>query len=503
MSSIEKERRTYRFGPVERRGLVGPLRLGQTLCIGGACFVAVIALRGLPSSQGMLAALVVVAIGAAAAIVPVGGRAPIEWLPVLVGVGVLRLSGDHAFRAGHAAQGFEGSVDGSTTRAPTTMPPPLKGCRLLSATLADGSEVGVWHDPELAAYTAVFALEARAVSLLPASEHERRLERWGELLADSACRSSAIRRLQVIEHTAPAGDDALTTYLEQAGMKSLPEAALSSYEELIESATRVYMEHEVLVAVQIDERRAWGRAARDGRRASGTRDEQAIRVLIEELRALAALLQRLDVKVVGLLGPAHLSRTIRLSYDPFLQSPPDGAIGPEACDVQWSTLHSDSAWHRTYWVSQWPRLPVGPVFLTPLLLGTQTVRTVSVVVQPIAPERSRRSAESAVTSDEADDVRREAKGFRRTAMQRRQREATERREEELADGHEELRYAGYVTVSGRTREELLRSCEEIEQAARQSRLELTPCWGEQDVAFAQSALPIARGLRRARALGGS
>jgi hypothetical protein len=137
------------------------------------------------------------------------------------------------------------------------------------------------------------------------------------------------------------------------------------------------------------------------------------------------------------------------------------------------------------------------------LLGTQTVRTVSIVVEPIAPERSRRAAEAAVTSDEADDVRRESKGFRLTAKQRRQRQATERREEELADGHEELRYAGYVTVSARSKEALLDSCAEVEQAARQSRLELTPCWGEQDVAFAQSALPIGRGLRRARALGGS
>jgi hypothetical protein len=143
------------------------------------------------------------------------------------------------------------------------------------------------------------------------------------------------------------------------------------------------------------------------------------------------------------------------------------------------------------------------VFLTPLLLGTQTVRTVSIVAEPVAPARARRDVEAAVTSDEADDERRQAKGFRRTAMQRRQREATERREEELAAGHEELRYAGYVTVTGRSRDDLLDACEQVELAAQQARLELTPCWGEQDVAFAQSALPIARGLRRARTLGGT
>jgi hypothetical protein len=131
------------------------------------------------------------------------------------------------------------------------------------------------------------------------------------------------------------------------------------------------------------------------------------------------------------------------------------------------------------------------------------VRTVSIVFEPVPPDRSRRAVEAAVTSDEADELRRDAKGFRRTALRRRQQEATSRREEELASGHEELRFAGYVTVSARDRDELATACDEIEQAAQQAWLGLTPCWGEQDVAFVQSALPIARGLRSSRALGGT
>jgi len=83
------------------------------------------------------------------------------------------------------------------------MPPVLRGWRLLSAHLADGSELGMLHDPELGAYTAVVVLHARAVSLLPPAEHERRLEQWGQVLAALARRGSAIRRLQIIEHTAP------------------------------------------------------------------------------------------------------------------------------------------------------------------------------------------------------------------------------------------------------------------------------------------------------------
>jgi hypothetical protein len=58
-----------------------------------------------------------------------------------------------------------------------------------------------------------------------------------------------------------------------------------------------------------------------------------------------------------------------------------------------------------------------------------------------------------------------------------------------------LRFAGFVTVSGRTLDELEEACEEIENAARQAFLDLLPLWGEQDSGFVNGALPICRGLR--------
>jgi Putative type VII ESX secretion system translocon, EccE len=498
------EERVYRFGPLERRGVVGGLRVGQVACLGGGCVLAVLALRAIPGSAGMLSGVLLALVAAGAALVPISGRTLDEWLPVVSGLLVLRSRGDHAYRAGRASAGTVARLDGSGSRSTSGTPRCLRGCRILAVRLGDGSEVGVFHDPELSAYTAVVAARARAVSLLPTTEHERRLERWGQLLASSARRGSAIRRVQVLERTAPADGEAVMRYFAEARDETLEDdaSAVRSYGELVENATRVIQEHEVLLAVQVDARRAWARAARDSRR--GGRDEQAGWTLVAELRAFLALLQRLEVTVVGLLDPQHLASALRTAFDPYAaRRPSDGGVGPDALEVHWSSLRADGAWHRTYWISQWPRLPVGPVFLTPLLLGTQAVRSVSVVIEPVPPDRSRRAVEAAVTSDEADELRREAKGFRRTAARQRQQEATLRREDELAAGHEEIRFAGYVTVTARSRDDLLAACDDVEQAARQAWLELTPCWGEQDVAFVQAALPIGRGLRRPRALGGT
>jgi hypothetical protein len=84
---------------------------------------------------------------------------------------------------------------------------------------------------------------------------------------------------------------------------------------------------------------------------------------------------------------------------------------------------------------------------------------------------------------------------------RRQQDATVEREEELASGHEEIRFAGYVTVTGRTSVDLDDSCERVEQAAQQAYLELATMWGEQDSGFVNGALPVGRGLSTDRSGG--
>jgi hypothetical protein len=91
-------------------------------------------------------------------------------------------------------------------------------------------------------------------------------------------------------------------------------------------------------------------------------------------------------------------------------------------------------------------------------------------------------------------LQRERQGFMTTARIRRRQQAAAGREEELADGHAEMRFAGFVTVSARSAEELERTATEVEHAAALARLELQRLYGEQDAGFTFS-LPLGRGLR--------
>ncbi len=136
---------------------------------------------------------------------------------------------------------------------------------------------------------------------------------------------------------------------------------------------------------------------------------------------------------------------------------------------------------------------VGPAFLAPLLMQTTALRSVSVTIEPIPYSVAMRKAEAAQTAEVAEEMARERQGFMTTARIRRRQQAASRREEELADGHAEMRFAGYITVSAPSLAELDRTASEVEHAAQLARLELQRLYGEQDAGFTFT-LPLGRGL---------
>jgi hypothetical protein len=482
--------------------VVGGLRAGQVVCLAAGSIGAVVLVRARPTSASLVLAIGLVAVAALTAFLPLAGR-PLEAWAGIVGEWLLDgVRSGRRFRASGPFEGARAKLDGPVTRATLELPPALADCRLIAVPI-DDQDLGVIHDQRTRALTAVLAVRIRSVGLLATSEHEARLARWGQVLASLARSGSTIRRLQVLQRALPGDAQSLWRHYLSGRAEELPdESDLDrSYASLLDESRQVTQDHEVLLAVQVDERKAWARAARDAALRGLPRDGQAHSILLRELRTLAGRLDKSDVDIAGLLTAEQYARALRHSFDPYRRAVQGTPLLPvTAVDVAWDRLHCDGAWHRTYWIAQWPRLPVGPLFMTPLLLGSHAVHSVSVLIEPVAPARSRRAVEAAITSDEADEELRQRRGFRTTARRRRQQDATRQREEELASGHEEIRLAGFVTVTGRTDSELDAACERVEQSAQQAYLDLQPLWGEQEAGFVNGALPVGRGLRTGRLL---
>ena len=113
----------------------------------------------------------------------------------------------------------------------------------------------------------------------------------------------------------------------------------------------------------------------------------------------------------------------------------------------------------------------------------------TVVLVPVSTHQSRRRIERDLVKLESDASTKEEKGRRIDARHRRATQALLDREEELVAGYPEMGYAGLVTVSARTLEDLDEHSEIIEQLARENGMDLRVLDSRQDLGWA-AVLPL-------------
>jgi hypothetical protein len=469
--------RRYLFAPLERRGVVAGLRGGQIGTLGAGLVAAVGVLRAFPSTIGLLIAIAVVGASVAVTFVAVGDRSLDQWVPVVARYGALRVR--PRFRSRPARQ----------KRRPVEVPAPFKTLTIAQLDRGVGERPAVMIvDRAAGTLGSVLAVRGHSFALLAAADKERRLASWGAVLASMARHGGVVSRIQWLERTVGGDADALARHL--AGNRSLEAdaPATRSYTALIAEAGPLTQEHECFVVLTI--------AKRGGKT-----------VLQRELRLLEAQLRAADLDVSGALSQRDFAAFLRTSFDlaartalarraaahPDLAGADLAGSWPASTTTDWSAYQTDAARHATFWVAEWPRIEVGPDFLSPLLLRAGGHRTVSLTMAPVNPAEGFREAEAARTAALADDELRQRAGFLGTARRRRENEGLLRREAELADGHAAYRFSGYVTISADDQASLEDACSEVVQLAHQCRLDLRRLYGLQDLAFTWT-LPLGRGL---------
>ncbi|HMK99414.1 MAG TPA: SCO6880 family protein [Acidimicrobiales bacterium] len=469
MATVADERARYRFGPLERRGLVAGWRGGQLVTVSCGLLLAVLVLRRHPSVGGVVLALGAVSLSVALATWPVAGRTAEQWAP-------------DAVRHLH-----------ETTARRRRGSSPFAGLEVLRVD-AGGDCVAVICDTRAGTYTGVVRAYGPGFVLTGAEDKTARVSAWAGALAAPARPGSAVHRLQWTARCLPDEKRQLEDHWRTAAVLDPRSAPQRSYAALMEAEARSTRAHEVLLSVTVDARRS-GRVVRS---AGGGR-QGACTVVLREVAWLRRQLSDAAIDSSGLLDPGELAQVVRAVSDGPASEGPASERRRHACwpwpmavQAEWGRARVDDTWHVTYWVAEWPRREVGPDFLAPLLLsGVRS--SVSVVMEPLDAAEAARRAEQARTADLADAELRRRGGFLSTARRTSEEEMVVRREHELADGHAQYRFSGYVTVSAAGPDELEDGCARIEQAAGRSGLELRRCYGDQGRAFA-CTLPLGRGL---------
>ncbi len=495
----------YRFPPLERRGVIAGWRGGQVATVAAGLVLAVLAVRSRPSLPGVVVAVGLVGGSVAAAFWPVAGRTGEQWLPVLVrwaraGVTGPSVPGRPGTRRRSSADGRplvgRRAVAGGRGTADPASASAFRGLRITSSD-GDGegaAGMGVVFDERARTVTAVLGVQGHSFALLGPGDQDARVASWARVLASLAREGSAVHRLQWVETCLPDDGRAVHAHLEDHAALGPDAPAVRSYRSLLDESAPVTRRHRLLVAVTVHR----GRSARAVRSAGGGR-EGAATVLAREVAAVHRSLTAADLVVDGVLGRRSLSRVLDEALRPAPAGVPDAPTGPGRGDpwpmgvgARWDAVRTDGAWHAVYWVSEWPRVDVRPDFLGPLLFAPLR-RTLSVVMEPVDPVRAARQVAQARTAGLADGELRRRNGFLTSARHAREHASIEERDVELADGHAQFRFSGYVGVTADTEEELVAACTAVEQAAGQSRVDLRRLYGQQDAALL-CLLPLGRGL---------
>jgi Putative type VII ESX secretion system translocon, EccE len=485
----------YRFGALERRGVLLGLRPGQLILVAAAAILVVAVARSTSTATALASMLLITAITAFVVFVPISGQTVEERFPVSARWIIHRARGAHRFSSSSPLSG--------DPIAQPQFPGALAGVSIVGCELGTSGALGVIKDRRAGTFTAVLSVSGSSFALLDPEEKARRLSSWGTLLSGLARERGVVHRLQWVQRTRPDTGDDLGGYLRDNIAVPIRSAVARSYLEVLADAAPVTSSHETFIAVQIHASKAASAI-----RAAGGGDVGAFMVLRREVIALAHKLENSGLTVGGALTSRLIGGALRAAFDPSstttlttigardsarIGATPISA-GPMSTEATWSAYRTEEAWHRTYWIAEWPRIDADPDFLAPLLLSAACSRSVSVTMEPVSPLKALRAVESARTSAAADEELRNRAGFATTARRWREHDALENHEQDLSDGHALYRFAGFITVTGRDLEELDAASAEIEDAAARSLLDLRRMSGQQDIAFTYT-LPLGRGLR--------
>jgi len=524
-------RTRYRFSPLERRGLIAGWRGGQIASVAAGLLVGVVAIRTRPSVGGVALALVGMMAGLGVAFWPIRGRTGEQWLPLVARWLWPAVAGRRRQVTPAPGRGHLATVESSAQARSAVDVRPVTG-RLRAGgsprvfdglkvtgtplgSLDSGPELGMVIDERARTATAALVVRGHSFALLGSVDQDGRIAAWARVLSSLAREGSDVHRVQWIETCLPDDGAAVRRHVAEHAALDLDAPARRSYQELVDEAAPVTRRHRILLALSIRTGRSSRAVRGSGRRASGIGD-----VLAREVLNLHRGLDGADIIVDGVLGPGALARVIAEASAPLdgtadrtglavaapwaepgpgRESAP-AAHGdrvtswpwPMAVEPTWAAVHTDATWHATYWIAEWPRVDVTPDFLGPLLFSPLR-RSISLVMEPISPSRAARQVAQARTADLADGELRRRGGFLSTARHAREKESVEERDVELADGHAQYRFSGYVTVTTDSAEDLKGASMAVEQAAGQAGIELRLLYGMQDVAFTCS-LPLGRGL---------
>jgi hypothetical protein len=423
----------------------------------------------------------------ATAFVPAKGRVVVEWLPTLLHWQLRRVAKQTTYR-----------VRVSPPRPVGTMALPGDAAPLRFYNDPATGACFV-HDPHRQTLSVVLSVSHPAYVLLAPSSQRDRVSSWGRVLA-SLAQTGTCALLQVLESTVPDPGAKVARWYEERGTH-LDDWANAQYQELLAQSSFGSSTHRTTITLSLDLKKAAPAIRSAGRGLKG-----AAKVLRIDMSVLDYGLRDADLRLEGWLGEARLAAMIRQAYDPEVQLEVQGqrvenssgtklaTAGPVALSEHWSYLRHDSGYSTVLWISDWPRVEVAPHFLHALIFAPDIRKSLSLLARPLGTAEALKALRKEKTEAVTDSHHKAKVGQVQDLADVQEYGDLLQREQALLNGHADVEFSGFITVTAASEEGLVAAIALIERSAGQSGCETRVLYGRQSQGFVVAALPLGRSV---------
>lgn len=171
--------------------------------------------------------------------------------------------------------------------------------------------------------------------------------------------------------------------------------------------------------------------------------------------------------------------------------------GPMGVDVEWDKLRVDGAWHRVMEISQWPTRPERPGFMR-FLNGADFPHVVTQVLRPQGTAAGLKRVQDQLNDQHSAAAIRSELGQAEKLTDMAVDDDLVRTGAELMAGHGMAKFTGLIVVSGATDDELETNTKRMISGATRAGCELRTLYGQQWAGFLTGAVPLGRGLIKAK-----
>lgn len=350
-----------------------------------------------------------------------------------------------------------------------------------------------------------------APSTVTGPEREALVYEWARVLGGFTQKPHMVRVTQ-LEHTRPGSVAAETRAFEEQLASFPPEVAgspvFASYRETLALASRSVVSHVTQLALTFT---LTGEAKALMKGAGGKRAGM-LHIAELEMAAASDALFHAGFQRVAWMSPREWGAWGRQLIDPVAQPMIDARIGtvtqgadpwastPMLIDERRTWVETDTAFHRTYWIYQWPRYETHPGFLSSLVLakpqtGGVVRHTLALVGSPTPVGKAMKQLEDDKRTWITNENLRAKTGKPTSEADNADWRAIQQHEADLVAGQGELQMSAYLTVTALDKDRLEQECAAVLNACSRAGLEPRMMPWQQAEALMNVVYPSGTGMK--------